>query len=76
MMAPSNERPVTRLFRVWSRFYDNPVPQRLFYRRVHARILQRYRPKQGERVLDVGDPRLAVLLATPDAFRATVVRVR
>ncbi len=28
-----------------------------------------------ERVLDVGDPRLAVLRATPDAFRATVVRV-
>jgi VLRF1 release factor-like protein len=29
-----------------------------------------------ERVLDVGDPRLRVLQATPDAFRATVVRVR
>jgi hypothetical protein len=29
-----------------------------------------------ERVLDVGDPRLRVLEATPDAFRATVVRVR
>jgi hypothetical protein len=29
-----------------------------------------------ERVLDVGDPRLAVLQATPDAFRATVVHVR
>jgi hypothetical protein len=29
-----------------------------------------------DRVLDVGDPRLAVLQATPDAFRATVVRLR
>ncbi len=27
------------------------------------------------RVLDVGDPRLKVLQATPDAFRATIVRV-
>jgi hypothetical protein len=29
-----------------------------------------------ERVLEVGDPRLRVLEATPDAFRATVVRPR
>jgi hypothetical protein len=29
-----------------------------------------------ERVLDVGDPRLRVLQATPEAFRATVVRAR
>jgi hypothetical protein len=29
-----------------------------------------------ERVLDVGEPRLRVLEATPDAFRATVVRPR
>jgi hypothetical protein len=29
-----------------------------------------------ERVLDVGDPRLRVLQATPDAFRATIVRLR
>ena len=28
-----------------------------------------------ERVLDVGDPRLKVLQATPEAFRATLVRV-
>jgi hypothetical protein len=34
------------------------------------------RPLAVERVLDVGDPKLAVLRATPDAFRATVVRVR
>jgi hypothetical protein len=27
-----------------------------------------------DRVLDVPDPRLAVLRATPDAFRATVLR--
>jgi Actinobacteria/chloroflexi VLRF1 release factor len=29
-----------------------------------------------ERVLDVGDPRLRVLEATPEAFRATIVRLR
>jgi hypothetical protein len=29
-----------------------------------------------ERVLDVGDPRLRVLQATPEAFRATIVRLR
>lgn len=32
------------------------------------------RPLAVERVLDVPDPRLAVLRATPDAFRATIVR--
>ena len=38
--------------------------------------LVRVRALAVERVLDVGDPRLRVLQATPDAFRATVVRVR
>jgi hypothetical protein len=33
-------------------------------------------PLVGERVLDVPDPRLAVLRATPDRFRATVLRPR
>jgi hypothetical protein len=33
-------------------------------------------PLVGERVLDVPDPRLAVLQALPDRFRATVVRPR
>jgi malonyl-CoA O-methyltransferase len=32
--------PVQRLFRAWSRFYDQPVLQRLFYRRVHAAVLR------------------------------------
>jgi hypothetical protein len=33
-------------------------------------------PLVGERVLDVPDPRLAVLRATPDRFRATILRPR
>jgi peptide subunit release factor 1 (eRF1) len=36
--------------------------------------LRPLRPLVEERILDVPDPRLAVLQATPDLFRATVVR--
>ena len=50
----TNERAVARVFQLWSKFYDHPVPQRLFYRRVHQRILRRWHPARGERVLDVG----------------------
>jgi ubiquinone/menaquinone biosynthesis C-methylase UbiE len=49
-----NAGAVTFLFRVWSRVYDNPIPQQLFYRRVHRRIVHRWDPRPGERVLDVG----------------------
>ena len=38
--------------------------------------LRPLRPLVMERILDVPDPRLAVLQATPDEFRATVVRPR
>jgi hypothetical protein len=38
--------------------------------------LRPLRPLLAERVLDVPDPRLAVLQATPDLFRATVLRPR
>lgn len=51
---PENSAAVTFLFRVWSRVYDNPLPQQLFYRRVHRRIVRRWNPGPGERVLDVG----------------------
>jgi ubiquinone/menaquinone biosynthesis C-methylase UbiE len=51
---PENSAAVTFLFRWWSRVYDNPAPQRLFYRRVHHRIVRLWRPRAGERVLDVG----------------------
>jgi hypothetical protein len=37
--------------------------------------LRRLRRLAGERILDVPDPRLKVLRATPDAFRATQLRV-
>jgi peptide subunit release factor 1 (eRF1) len=50
-------------------------------RRALAEVLEdrRLRPLvrlAQERVLEVPDPRLAVLQATPDAFRATVIRLR
>jgi peptide subunit release factor 1 (eRF1) len=38
--------------------------------------LRPLRPLVVERVLDVPDPRLAVLQGTPDLFRATVLRPR
>jgi hypothetical protein len=38
--------------------------------------LRPLRPLVAERVLDVPDPRLKVLQATPDMFRATVVHLR
>jgi peptide subunit release factor 1 (eRF1) len=38
--------------------------------------LRPLRPLVAERILDVPDPRLAVLQATPDTFRATVARPR
>jgi ubiquinone/menaquinone biosynthesis C-methylase UbiE len=49
-----NADAVSLLFRAWSRVYDHPLPQQLFYRRVHRRIVDRWRPRSGERVLDVG----------------------
>lgn len=53
-MSATNARIVGAIFRVWSGFYDHPLPQRLYYRRVHRRILRRWHPAAGERVLDVG----------------------
>jgi peptide subunit release factor 1 (eRF1) len=41
---------------------------------LEAPPLRRLRPLAQERVLDVPDPRLAVLRGTPDAFLATIVR--
>jgi hypothetical protein len=50
-------------------------------RRALAEVLEDPRlrplvPLVGERVLDVPDPRLAVLESTPDRFRATILRPR
>jgi len=53
-VEPENGRAVSTLFRVWSHFYDNVIPQQLFYRRVHRRIVRRWRPRSGQKVLDVG----------------------
>jgi ubiquinone/menaquinone biosynthesis C-methylase UbiE len=52
--APKNAWAVSLLFRIWSRFYDSRLPQRLYYRRIHHRIARRWQPVSGERVLDVG----------------------
>ena len=51
---PKNAWAVSLLFRLWSRVYDHPLPQRLYYRRIHHRLARRWRPTEGERVLDVG----------------------
>ncbi len=51
---PANARSVSLLFRLWSRFYDNPLPQQLYYRRVHRKIEAAWKPRPGEKVLDVG----------------------
>lgn len=45
---------IRMLFRVWSKFYDTPIAQELYYRRVHRGVAAQWRPKVGERVLDVG----------------------
>jgi ubiquinone/menaquinone biosynthesis C-methylase UbiE len=47
------QRAVAFIFRVWSGFYDNPIPQRLYYRRIHRRVLEHWEPR-AERVIDVG----------------------
>jgi ubiquinone/menaquinone biosynthesis C-methylase UbiE len=49
-----NARAVALMFRIWSAFYDNPIPQRLYYRRIHRRVLEGWHPSAGERVIDVG----------------------
>ncbi len=49
-----NERVVGLVFKVWSRFYDFRLPQQLYYRRIHRRILERWQPARGEAILDVG----------------------
>jgi ubiquinone/menaquinone biosynthesis C-methylase UbiE len=52
--ATENAKAVSILFRLWSRVYDHPIPQGLFYRRVHRHILRLWQPAPGQRVLDVG----------------------
>ncbi len=37
-MAPPPARLVGAVFRAWSRFYDHPIFQKPFYRRVHAAV--------------------------------------
>jgi ubiquinone/menaquinone biosynthesis C-methylase UbiE len=53
-LEAENAGAVSLVFRLWSHVYDNPVQQRLVYMRVHRWFLQRWTPRPGERVLDVG----------------------
>ncbi len=53
-MPASNKKSVQWLFRGWSRVYDHPVPQRIFYRRIHRDILKWWQPTAHQSVLDVG----------------------
>lgn len=48
-----NDRYVERLFRVWSTFYDHPLLQKPFYRRVHAAVLRAV-PSDARVIVDLG----------------------
>jgi len=52
---PTTDRLVALIFRVWSSFYDRPLLQKPYYRRVHATLLSLLdRLPEPERVLDLG----------------------
>jgi ubiquinone/menaquinone biosynthesis C-methylase UbiE len=46
--------PVQRLFRAWSKVYDQPVFQQLFYRRVHAALMKTLAGVDPRVVVDLG----------------------
>lgn len=45
---------VDTLFRIWSRFYDHPIPQKLFYGRVHQILLAETCDLKPTQILDAG----------------------
>ena len=51
---PESDRLVEFLFRIWSGFYDQPIFQRPFYRRVHAAVLRCLGPEGPRLIVDVG----------------------
>ena len=52
--APRRDRYVELLFRVWSGFYDQPILQKPFYRRVHAAVLRAVGDTPATTVVDLG----------------------
>lgn len=58
-MKPPNEsqnasKRVEILFKIWSRFYDHPIPQKMFYGKVHQVLLNKTLPLQPNTILDAG----------------------
>jgi malonyl-CoA O-methyltransferase len=50
----ARERYVEALFKTWSRFYDAPLLQKPFYRRVHTAVLRAIGDAPAETVIDLG----------------------
>ena len=48
-----NQR-VALLFKIWSKFYDHPWPQKLFYGKVHQVLLNKTLELQPDQILDAG----------------------
>jgi ubiquinone/menaquinone biosynthesis C-methylase UbiE len=53
-VSGARERYVEVLFRAWSRFYDAPLLQKPFYRRVHAAVLRAVGDVHAATVIDLG----------------------
>jgi ubiquinone/menaquinone biosynthesis C-methylase UbiE len=52
-IGPSTEH-VEKIFKVWSGFYDHPLPQKLFYGRIHNILLKALKDLKPISILDAG----------------------
>lgn len=51
---PETSWAVKFLFRWWSSFYDNPLPQKIFYGRIHKKLLNKLGHQDFTNIMDVG----------------------